>query len=367
MSPSGVPAGATRADSAASRAVPADARRGGSAASSTGGPATNRPSARRAEPAAALAGAVTHYLDHLQVERGLARNTLLSYRRDLTAYLGYLAGIGVGEPGDVTEATITGYLAHLRAPGGDAEPLAASSVARALAAVRGWHKYLALEGITATDPAREVRPPKLPKRLPKALTIAQVTALLEAAGGADDDPRSLRDRALLEFLYATGARISEAVGLDVDDVDVQVGSVRLFGKGSKERVVPVGSYALAAVDAYLVRGRPALVAARGASSATSRPRRDGPALFLNARGGRLSRQSAWQVLRDAAERAGLTEHVSPHTLRHSFATHLLQGGADVRVVQELLGHASVTTTQIYTLVTVDSLREVYAMAHPRAR
>lgn len=240
-------------------------------------------------------------------------------------------------------------------------------MARALAAVRGWHKYLVLEGTVTADPAREVKPPKKPQRLPKALTVSQVSALLEAAGDSSDGPRALRDRALLEFLYATGARISEAVGLDVDDFDASVGSVRLFGKGSKERIVPVGSFALAAVDAYLVRGRPSLVAARAASAAAGRKSADGPALFLNARGGRLSRQSAWQVLRDAAGRAGLTEHVSPHTLRHSFATHLLAGGADVRVVQELLGHASVTTTQIYTLVTVDSLREVYATSHPRAR
>jgi len=322
-----------------------------------------------ADVPAALTAALTGYLDHLMIERGLARNTLLSYRRDLDAYLRYLAGIGVADPGDVTEAMVTGYVASLRSAADGSPPLAVASVARALAAVRGWHKHLVVEGVVAADPAREVRPPKKPQRLPKALTVQQVSALLEAAGGTEGagaGPRALRDRALLEFLYATGARISEAVGLDVDDIDTSAGSVRLFGKGSKERVVPVGSFALAAVDAYLVRGRPALAQARAASS-TPHARRDGAALFLNARGGRLSRQSAWQVLRDAAERAQLTEHVSPHTLRHSFATHLLAGGADVRVVQELLGHASVTTTQIYTLVTVDSLREVYALAHPRAR
>lgn len=337
-----------------------------------------RAAAAGAELPAGLSGALAGYLDHLMIERGLARNTLLSYRRDLAAYLRYLAGIGVREAGDVTEAMITGYVASLRAPTDGTPPLAVASVARALAAVRGWHKYLVLEGAVGTDPAREVRPPKKPQRLPKALTVHQVSSLLEAAGGpgeVDGQPRSLRDRALLEFLYATGARISEAVGLDVDDIDTAAGSVRLTGKGSKERVVPVGSFALAAVDAYLVRGRPALAAASGTASSAAPLKRsvpvrragDGTALFLNARGGRLSRQSAWQVLRDAADRAGLTEHVSPHTLRHSFATHLLAGGADVRVVQELLGHASVTTTQIYTLVTVDSLREVYALAHPRAR
>ena len=223
-------------------------------------------------------------------------------------------------------------------------------------AVRGWHKFLLREGLTAVDPAAEVRPPPAPKRLPKAITVSEVEALL-AAAGADETPRAVRDRALLELLYGSGARISEVVGLDVDELDVDSGMVRLLGKGSKERVVPVGSYAREALSAYLVRARPVLALAGPGS----------PALFLNARGGRLSRQSAWAVLRSAARRAGVTAEVSPHTLRHSFATHLLEGGADVRVVQELLGHASVTTTQVYTLVTVDRLREVYATAHPRAR
>jgi integrase/recombinase XerD len=222
------------------------------------------------------------------------------------------------------------------------------------------------EGVCPHDPARDVHPPTVPKRLPKAIGIAEVEKLLGAAG-SDDGPRALRDRALLEVLYGTGARISEAVGLDVDDLllgesdQAEQGSgiasvVRLRGKGSKERLVPMGSYARAAVEAYLVRGRPALAAA-GTGNA---------ALFLNASGGRLSRQSAWTVLRAAAQRAHLDDHISPHTLRHSFATHLLDGGADVRVVQELLGHASVATTQVYTLVTVEKLREVYAAAHPRA-
>jgi integrase/recombinase XerD len=304
---------------------------------------------------AALERQLRGYLDHLAVERGLARNTLLSYRRDLEGYLRFLTAAGVTEVAGVTPAHVSGYLSELRMPGDGSTGLAASSAARALVAARGWHRYLVLEGVTPTDPSRDVRPPTPAKRLPKALSIGDVGALLDAAGA--DDPRGLRDRALLEFLYATGARISEAVGLDLDDLDEVSGVVRLFGKGSKERVVPVGSYARSAMDAYLVRGRPAL-AAGGRGTA---------AIFLNARGGRLSRQSAWQVLRDAADRAHLTAAVSPHTLRHSFATHLLQGGADVRTVQELLGHASVTTTQIYTLVTVDALREVYAIAHPRAR
>ena len=236
-------------------------------------------------------------------------------------------------------------------------PLAASSAARALIAVRGFHRFAAAEGMTAVDVARDVRPPSPAKRLPKSLPVNEVLALLEAVGGSGpaDGPRAVRDRALLELLYSTGARISEAVGLDVDDVDTETRSVLLRGKGGKQRVVPVGRPAVESLDAYLIRGRPAL-ASRGT-----------PALFLNVRGGRLSRQSAWKVLQTAADAAGISSAVSPHTLRHSFATHLLDGGADVRVVQELLGHASVTTTQIYTLVTVGALREVWAGAHPRAR
>ena len=314
------------------------------------------------EIAPALSAALRGYLDHLAVERGLARNTLLSYRRDLTGYLRFLTALGVTDPAAVTEIQVAGYLGSLRAPADGSTPLAASSAARALVAARGWHRYLVAEGQAAADPSRDVHPPRSAQRLPKALTIEQVTTLLDAAGRGDD-PRGLRDAALLEFLYATGARISEAVGLDVDDIDPAAGVVRLFGKGSKERMVPVGSYAWRAIEAYRVRGRPALAGGRGRRGAS----RMTPALFLNVRGSRLSRQSAWQVLREAAERAGITVPVSPHTLRHSFATHLLAGGADVRSVQELLGHASVTTTQIYTLVTVDALREVYATAHPRAR
>ena len=296
------------------------------------------------------------YLDHLAVERGLAANTLSSYRRDLTRYAGALAAAGVTGLPDVREVHVTDFLAGLRAGDEDHPALSASSAGRAVVAVRGLHRFALREGLTADDQAREVRPPTPARRLPKAITVEQVERLL-AAAGADDTPLAVRDRALLEVLYGTGARISEAVGLAVDDLDRAEGLVRLNGKGGKQRVVPVGSYAARAVEAYLVRGRPGLVArGRGAS-----------ALFLNARGGVLSRQSAWTVLRAAAARAALEVSVSPHTLRHSFATHLLDGGADVRVVQELLGHASVTTTQIYTLVTVDRLREVYAGAHPRAR
>jgi integrase/recombinase XerD len=233
-------------------------------------------------------------------------------------------------------------------------------------AVRGLHAFAVAQGLAGTDPAREVPPPSPPRRLPKAITVEDVELLLDAAGPGPDDlsaePRLLRDRALLEFLYGTGARISEATGLDIDEL--QLGSdpvVRLIGKGGKHRVVPVGRYAVRALEAYLVRARPGLAAASRRASAS-------PAVFLNARGGRLTRQGAWGVLHAAVDRAGLATEadVSPHTLRHSFATHMLDGGADIRVVQELLGHASVTTTQVYTLITVDRLREVYASSHPRA-
>jgi integrase/recombinase XerD len=303
----------------------------------------------------ALQQAQQTYLDHLAVERGLAANTLSSYRRDLRRYLAHLAGRDIDAPDAVGEADVSAFLVALREGDEEHPPLAANSAARAVVAVRGFHRFLLREGLVTVDAARGVRPPSPPKRLPKAISVQEVEALL-AAAGADETPRALRDRALLELLYGCGARISEAVGLDVDDIDLEAGAVLLRGKGSKERMVPVGRYAREAVEAYLVRGRPELSSVGHGL----------PALFLNARGGRLSRQSAWTVLVKAAERAGVSAEVSPHTLRHSFATHLLDGGADVRVVQELLGHASVTTTQVYTLVTVDSLREVYATAHPRA-
>jgi integrase/recombinase XerD len=302
-----------------------------------------------------LQRAVRTYLDHLVVERGLADNTLKSYRRDLRRYVAHLADRGVDDLASVHEHTVTGFLMALREGDENHPPLSAGSAARAVVAVRGFHRFAVREGLTQVDPSAAVRPPAPAKRLPKALPLAEIEKILEAAG-APGTALALRDRALLELLYGTGARISEAVGLDLDDLDPEQGTVLLRGKGSKERIVPVGSYALEAVGAYLVRGRPEL---SGVGKGV-------PALFLNARGGRLSRQSAWTVLCRAAERAGVEVEVSPHTLRHSFATHLLDGGADVRVVQELLGHASVTTTQVYTLVTVDSLREVYATAHPRA-
>ena len=309
------------------------------------------------------AEAIQGYLQYLAVERGLAVNTIESYRRDLHRYSEALAGRGRTRLADVTGGDVAEFLASLREGDEEHGPLAVSSAARAVIAVRGLHAFAVAQGLAETDPARDVTPPSPPKRLPKAITVTEVEGLLDASGpGPDDlsaDPRLLRDRALLEFLYGTGARISEATQLDVDDLQLDDDPVvRLAGKGGKHRVVPVGSYAVRALQAYLVRARPALAAASRRVSVS-------PAVFLNARGGRLTRQGAWGVLHAAAGRAGLPE-ASPHTLRHSFATHMLDGGADIRVVQELLGHASVATTQIYTLVTVDRLREVYASSHPRA-
>jgi integrase/recombinase XerD len=308
-----------------------------------------------APPEPAAAQAVEVYLDHLAVERGLAANTLSSYRRDLSRWSAWLEQSGRHRLSEVTEADVAGFLAALRSGDEEHPPLSSSSAGRAVVAVRGLHRFALREGWTASDAAREVRPPVPARRLPKAISVSSVEALLAAPDA--DTPLGLRDRALLELLYGTGARISEAIGLDVDDLDRAAGLVRLDGKGGKQRVVPVGSYAGRAVEDYLVRARPGPGRRRtGHSGAVpQRPRR------------RLSRQSAWTVLRSAASRAGIAGDVSPHTLRHCFATHLLDGGADVRVVQELLGHASVTTTQVYTLVTVDRLREVYATSHPRAR
>jgi len=298
---------------------------------------------------------VQDYLSHLTVERGLADNTLRSYRRDLRRYLDFLAVRELADPASVTENDVMAFLGSLRTGDADHVALGTASAARTIVAVRGLHRFWLREQIVATDVTAAIKPPRPAARLPKALPLSDIEAILDAAGAAGTD-LAARDRALLELLYGTGARISEAVGLDVDDLDLEDGAVLLRGKGGKQRIVPVGSYARASLTDYLAASRPALV------SATTRT----PAVFLNARGGRLSRQSAWTVLTKAAHRAGISTDVSPHTLRHSFATHLLDGGADVRVVQELLGHASVTTTQIYTLVTVEKLREIYATAHPRA-
>ena len=300
--------------------------------------------------------AVEAYLRHVGIERGLSKNTVAAYRRDLSAYAEWLDEHAVEDVAVITARDTDDYARHLATRGEqDASlRLGAASIARMLSTVRGLHRFLLDEQVVQSDAARDVRPPKLPSRLPKALTIAQLEALLAATDG--DDPARVRDKALLELLYATGARVSEAIDLNVDDViDREI--VRLTGKGSKQRIVPLGSYARNALDDYLVRVRPTY-SLRGAAT---------PALFLGVRGARLSRQSAWLVIRAAAERAHLEASVSPHTLRHSFATHLLEGGADVRVVQELLGHSSVATTQIYTLITADTLRDMYTTAHPRAR
>jgi integrase/recombinase XerD len=292
------------------------------------------------------------YLRHVSIERGLAVNTVAAYRRDLTAYLDFLLLRGITTPIAIGSDDVSAFSRELRTRS-DA-PLTASSTARMLSSVRGFHRYLLDEEQVPADVAVATKPPKLASRLPKAISIEQMASVLDAARG--DTPQALRDTALLELLYATGARISEAVDLNVDDV-IEGDVVRLFGKGGKQRIVPLGSFARAAIDAYLVRARP-VFSVRGTST---------PALFLGSRGQRVSRQNAWLILRAVAERANLGIDISPHTFRHSFATHLLAGGADVRVVQELLGHSSVATTQIYTLVTADTLRDMYTTAHPRAR
>lgn len=319
----------------------------------------------------ALVSALNRYLQHVGIERGLSANTVASYRRDLRKYLDHL-GLehGVRAPEEIITEHVREFMRWLARPlieGG--QGLSARSVARAVVAVRGLHRFWVLEGIAPANPAEAVSPPSIGQRLPKALPVETVARILEAPDR--ETPAGLRDAALLELLYSTGARISEAVGIDRDDLATAVedagtagterdearsSAVRLFGKGGKERVVPVGSYATEAIAAYLVRARP-VFAARGAGT---------PALFLNARGGRLTRQGGWLVLKKAAERAQITEEISPHTLRHCYATHLLEGGADIRVVQELLGHASLTTTQIYTKVTADTLREAFLSSHPRA-
>lgn len=299
--------------------------------------------------------AVSSWLNHLQVERGVSANTLAAYRRDLARYRAFLAADGVSDPGDIRAEHIDAFLRYLRSGDSDHKPLAASSAARTLVAVRGFHRFLAVE-TDGDDKAVDVSPPTPARKLPKAIPLADVERLLGVYSG-EGSPVIKRDRALLEVLYGVGARVSEVTGLDVDDVDLEQRVIRLFGKGSKERVIPLGGYAADAIGAYLTRERPAL-ALKG---------RGNSALFLNQRGGRLTRQTVFNVIKHAAEVARLEGEISPHTLRHSFATHLLEGGADVRVVQELLGHASVTTTQIYTMVSVQQLRETFSSAHPRAR
>lgn len=300
---------------------------------------------------------VRGYLDHLAIERGLSANTTAAYGRDLSRYVDWLAERGVATPAEAHAEDVIAYERALAQGDEGHRSLAPASVARAITAVRNLHAFAVEEGIAPTNVAIDVRPPKVGQHLPKALSLASVQAIIDAV--PRDDAEGLRDAALLELLYGTGARVSEIVSLDIDDLtrvlaDPELG-LRLTGKGDKQRVVPLGSYARNAVDAWLVRGRP--IYAEGARKAT-------PALLLNSRGGRLSRQSVWAILQQRA--AGIVDDISPHSLRHSFATHLLDGGADVRVVQELLGHSSVTTTQIYTMVSVDHLREVHRSSHPRA-
>lgn len=303
-------------------------------------------------PSADLAHA-GRYLDHLRVERGLSPHSVVAYRRDLGLYVAYLEELGIHEPAELQTSDVAGFVQWLRDQRTRrGKPYAATTVSRTLVTVRGYHRFLVREGLVADDPAASVNVPRTPRALPKALGVADVERLLAAPLG--DEPAALRDRALLEVLYGGGLRITELITLDVDDIDLVEGTVRAWGKGSKERIVPIGRVARTAVDAWLVRGRPALAP-------------DGPQLYCNQRGGRLSRQGAWKIVKGAAEDAGLSASVSPHTLRHSFATHLVDNGADVRVVQELLGHASVNTTQVYTLVSRVRLRSVYDQAHPRAR
>ncbi|MDO4784457.1 MAG: site-specific tyrosine recombinase XerD [Propionibacteriaceae bacterium] len=307
-----------------------------------------------------LTRVIEDYLSHVSAERGLSGHTLAAYRRDLGRYASFLSARGIADLAGVTAVEVSEFAASLASGEGGRVPLAKASVARTVVAVRGLHRFALEEGQVTQDVSAQVAPPKIETRLPKALTLDEVQRLLAAPD--PDSVDGLRDACLLELLYGTGARISEICSLDVDDLARSLAEpdagLRLIGKGDKERLVPLGSYARAAVEAWLVRGRPAWA---------SRARKANPALLLNTRGQRLSRQSAWAVLRRRAAQAGLRTEVSPHSLRHSFATHLLDGGADVRVVQELLGHSSVATTQIYTLVTAEHLREVFTAAHPRAR
>lgn len=332
---------------------------------------TGRPAFRQAAREAEVWPEIADYLAHLRIERGSAANTLASYERDLARYAVHLTEAGIEAPRDIDSGHIADFLRNVTTGDDGGAPLSERSAARILAAIRGVHKYWAQEGRSEHDPAAEVAAPRLTQSLPKALSVDEVARLLEIPNPATG--LGLRDRALLEFLYATGARISEAVALDVDDVHSfqETGHeglllVRVTGKGNKQRMVPLGRMAQAAIANYLTAGRPQLAEAAGSAARPKAHRAPSPALFLNKLGTRLSRQSAWTVLRNSAENAGISGEVSPHTLRHSCATHMLDGGADIRTVQELLGHASVTTTQIYTKVTAESLRSQYLTAHPRA-
>lgn len=302
--------------------------------------------------ASSLERQLERFVRYLSLERGRSANTLRAYRQDLSLYFEYLSERGIAEPSAISSADIDGFTTGLHG--------VSRTVARRLSAVRSFHAFMVEDGVVTVDPSHSLHGPQQPDRLPKALGVHRVTVLLDSVGG--DDPVSLRDRALLEVLYATGARVSEVTGLAIDDVFSGDGGpaemLRVIGKGNRERIVPVGSFARSALEAYVVRARPLMIA---------RARKSTPALFLGVRGAPLTRQHVGLIVKDRASKAGITEEVSPHTLRHSCATHLIAGGADIRVVQELLGHQSVQTTQIYTKVTIDSLRDVYISAHPRAR
>ncbi len=292
------------------------------------------------------------YVRFLTLEQARSPHTVAAYSKDLAEYFDYLEGLSVRTPDSVTAAIVRNYVETLVG--------APRTVARKVSSVKNFHRFLAQEGVVSEDLVSALRPPALPNRLPKALSISEVQTLLSSID--EDSPSSIRDKALLEFLYATGARISEALALTVDDVldesNRSTNLVKLTGKGNKQRIIPVGDFAREALDSYLTRARPVLVSGQSLFS---------PILFVGNRGAALSRQNAWLILRAASRRAGLGDTLSPHTLRHSFATHVLRGGADVRVVQELLGHSSVSTTQLYTKVTIESLREVYQVSHPRAQ
>ena len=306
----------------------------------------------RATPA--VRSQIDRFIDHLVVERGLSDNTVQAYRRDLLRYASHLARRRVSDAATVSPDDVSAFVAALSSSRHRGGRYSATSVVRALSSVRALHRFLIREGVAERDPTASVVRPKTARGLPRPITVEDVGRLLSAPQPSSTD--GVRDRAVLETLYGAGVRVSELVGLDLDDVDLDGGSVRVLGKGGKERDVPLGRYARDAIGAYLTTVRPALATARSRG-----------ALFVNHRGGRLSRQACWTIIRRYAGLAGLDKRVTPHTLRHSFATHLLEGGADVRVVQELLGHASVATTQVYTLVTKEHLREVYLSAHPRAR
>ena len=292
---------------------------------------------------------VDTYLLHLKVERGLAKNTLDSYRRDLKKFVGYLRRNGINTLNEVDRRMIMSFMEDLhnqhRAP---------ATISRNLAAIRSFYSFLTQESLVKANPTTELDAPKIPKRLPNVMTVSQVAILMEQPNG--NNAAGLRDKAMLELLYATGIRVSELVDLNLVDVNLEMGFLRCLGKGSKERIVPMGKSAIEAVGAYLQKGRGKLIR-----------NSEDQAVFVNIHGGRLTRQGFWKILKKYVRQAGFQGDITPHTLRHSFATHLLENGADLRAVQEMLGHSDISTTQIYTQVTAIHLRDVYQQSHPRAK